>query len=122
MLGLPRLIRRLPRPRRTATELRISYEDGRGLLRTILVTCTGLQFAVNHVRLEESPDPSSRREAATDLADTEGTDLEPPAGKEPVTLVMQVKGKRPISDLIASLGGIGGVHEIGTIDADLALE
>ena len=61
-----------------------------GLLRTILVTCTGLQFAVNHVRLEEGRDLSFRREDARDLADAEGVDIEPPGGKEPVTLVMQV--------------------------------
>ena len=108
MLGLPRLVRQLPRPRRTAVELRICYEDGRGLLRTILVTCTGLQFAVSRVRLEESRDLSLRGEDARDLADHEGAEMEQPLGLRPVTLVMQVKGKRPISDLVACLSDIRG--------------
>jgi putative Mg2+ transporter-C (MgtC) family protein len=74
------------------------------------------------VRLEEGRDLSLRREDAGDLADTEGVDIELSGGKEPVTLVMQVKGKRPVSDLIASLSDIGGVHEIGAVDADLVLD
>jgi putative Mg2+ transporter-C (MgtC) family protein len=31
MLVFPKLVRRLPRPRRVATEIRISYDDGREL-------------------------------------------------------------------------------------------
>ena len=120
MLVFPRLLRRLPRPRRTATELRLCYEDGRGLLRTILLTCTRLQFAVDRVRLEKTSE-SARRDEASDLADDEGVEIEQPRG-EPVTLVMQVKGKRPVSDLIASLGDIGGIREVGTVEDDLALE
>ncbi len=122
MLVFPRLLGRLPRPRRTATELRLCYEDGRGLLRTILLTCTRLQFAVDRVRLEKTGEQSARRDEASDLADDEGVEIEQPRGKQPVTLVMQVKGKRPVSDLIASLGDIGGIRQVGTVEDDLALE
>jgi putative Mg2+ transporter-C (MgtC) family protein len=121
MLGLPRLIRRLPRQQRSATALRISYEDGRGLLRSILITCTGLQFAVHHVRLTQETGFSSR-DGSTDLADAEGIDRELSNARGSVTLLMRVKGKRPVSDLISSLGAIGGVREIGTVDEDLVLE
>ncbi len=121
MLVFPRLLRQLPRPRRTATELRIRYENGRGLLRTILLTCTSLQFADDRVSLEKTGASSARPDEATDLADDEGVEIEL-RGQQPVTLVMQVKGKRPVSDLIAGLGDIGGIREVGTVDDDLALE
>jgi hypothetical protein len=31
---------------------------------------------------------------------------------------MQVKGKRPISDLVTALSRISGVHEAGTVNDD----
>lgn len=123
MLGFPSLVRRLKQNHRTTSEIAISYRDGRGLLRTILVRCTELRFAINQVRLDRPDQPSDTREAARDAADFEGTDLdalERTTGPAPgiVTLRMQVKGKRPISNLIATLSDIDGVVEVGALDED----
>ena len=113
MLVFPRIARHLPREGRTVADLRICYEDGRGLLRSILVNCTELRFAINHVRLDRT-DPNP--EEAADLADFEGRALGPSAQRGLVTLGMQVKGKRPIGVLIAALSDIDGVREVSTLD------
>ena len=121
MLMFPALVRRLPRPQRVATDIRISYEDGRGLLRTILLACSELRFAIDHVRIDRESRRADREEAQ-DLADVEGLVLEQQAGKGTVALCMQVKGKRPVSHLIAALSDIDGVREVGTMNEDAELD
>lgn len=122
MLGFPKLVRGLPRTRRTTTELRISYQDGRDLLRTILIRCTDLRFAINNVRLDQEDRSIVTREEAEDMADREGREMRRPPGHGTVTLCMQVKGKRPVSDLIATLSDIQGVREVGTMNEDEELD
>src|ERR1700678_353927 len=98
MFVFPTLERLIPKERRTATRIRVSYEDGRGLLRTILISCTGLRFAIDHVEIEQEGTLNGAREEAHDLADYEGVDIEPRRHqKGVVVLCMQVKGRRPIS-------------------------
>jgi putative Mg2+ transporter-C (MgtC) family protein len=118
MLVFPKLERRLPHPRRMATEIRISYEDGRELLRTILLQCTELRFAINNVRLDRDDSFGEGRETAQDMVDDEGVEIEPRPAKGSVTLHMRVKGKRPISNLIAALSGIDGVREVTNMNED----
>jgi putative Mg2+ transporter-C (MgtC) family protein len=118
MFVFPKLVRHLPRERRTATQLRISYEDGRGLLRSILVTCTQLRFAIDHVDVDRESDLA---EEELDQADFEGREPSPP-GRQLVGLTMQVKGKRPVSHLIAALTDIGGVVRVGSVSDDGEIE
>ena len=47
----PYIVVRLPRSRWTSSGLRVSYEDGKGILRDILVVCTRQDFAVSRVRM-----------------------------------------------------------------------
>jgi putative Mg2+ transporter-C (MgtC) family protein len=121
MLIFPKLVRRLPRSRRTATEIYITYEDGRELLRTVLIKCTGLHFAVDHVRLDRNRAFESHDEAV-DMADYEGMETEQRPGRHTVTLRMQVGGRQPISRLIATLSEIEGLHEVGTMNEDVEAE
>lgn len=116
MLAFPRLVRQLPRSRRVATDIHISYQDGRGLLRTILIKCTELRFTIDHVRIERGS------EIVQDLADQEGVEVARPLVTGSVTLHMQVKGKRPISHLIARLSDTDGVTEVGSIEDDTELD
>ncbi len=119
MLAFPRLVRLLPRERRTSARLRVSYEDGRGLLRTILIACTELRFAIERVEMEHD----GRALEARDLADLEGTDM--PAERPRAALVvlsLQVKGKRPASHLVARLADIDGVAGVGTVGDEAELE
>jgi putative Mg2+ transporter-C (MgtC) family protein len=118
MFVFPMLTPALPRQRRTATRLRIAYQDGRGLLRTILIACTQLRFAIDHVELERE---SALGEEVQDEADFEGQAMG--TSKSPiVVLTMQVRGKRAPSHLIARLTEIDGVMEVGTLDGSTDLD
>lgn len=111
MLIFPMIIERLPQQGKATSRLRLVYEDGRGLLRQILVCCTTLRFAIDHVEVERDID--RMREEAQDLADAEGTHiaLQP---RNTVVLRMQVKGKRPIAHLLAALADIEGILQVRT--------
>ena len=124
MLGFPVLVRRLKRHRRSVSEIRIAYADGRGLLRTILIRCTELRFAIDHVRLDRQDGLGVAARDSADLVDHDLEALDQLGGDQSgaVTLRMQVKGKRPISHLIAALGDIEGVLEVGTTDDEAALD
>jgi putative Mg2+ transporter-C (MgtC) family protein len=121
MLIFPMLERRLPRARRRTTEIYLSYEDGRDLLRTILIKCTELRFAVDHVQLGRNR-LFETRDRCVDMTGREGAAMEQRQGKGGVTLHMQVRGKRPVSHLIAALSDIDGVREVGTINEDGELD
>jgi putative Mg2+ transporter-C (MgtC) family protein len=122
MLVFPKLVERLPRPRRIANDIQVSYEDGRGLLRLILIRCTELRFAIDHVRIERENRLTRARDDAEDANHHLGAAKEPPEGREPVTLSMQVKGKRPIEHLIGRLIEIEGVLRVGTTNDGADLE
>jgi len=117
MFVFPLIIKLLRPKRRSSTRLRIFYEDGRGLLRTVLIACTQLRFAIDHVEVEYSNGAAETREALKDLADREGTE---PSGYEKriVVLNMQVKGKRPVSHLISKLIDIRGVVRVSSASGD----
>jgi putative Mg2+ transporter-C (MgtC) family protein len=113
MTVFPLVAEKLPRPQKLATEIQIAYQDGRGLLRTILICCTELRFAIDHVRLDDTHPYTERHEELLDQADREGIAV--PKLHEPhvVKLSMLVKGKRPVSHLISKLSTIDGVFEVG---------
>ena len=119
MLGFPVLVRRVRRHRRTASGIHISYADRRGLLRTILIRCTELRFAIDQVRLSRPGRTLDVGDGAQDALDAEGADDEAvdrlPGGT--VSLPMQVVGRRPVSHLVARLSDIEGVVAVGTTDA-----
>jgi len=119
MLGFPTLARQLPRPRRTTTAISITYKDGQEPLRLILVKCTELRFAITQVRLDRGGMLVQSRNDGIDLADQEGAELELQLREGSCALRMQVKGKRPISDLVGAIGGIEGVREVSTDNEDL---
>jgi putative Mg2+ transporter-C (MgtC) family protein len=121
MLAFPALARRLPRSRKLQAEIQISYEDGRGLLRSILIRSTELRFAIGRVRLDQDSRLIEHDYTALDIADREGTEitLRP---KNIVRLAMLVKGKRPVSHLIAALSDIDGIHEVGLANNEAEFE
>lgn len=118
MLGFPKLVGRyLPQDRRMATRLNILYDDRKGRLRRILLACSELRFTIDHVEVERAGTEATFREEIQDLADFEGTDIETRA-EGAVALVMQVKGKRPIPELVARLSEIDGVNRVATADEE----
>ena len=118
MLAFPKLVSRyLPQDRRTASRLRILYEDRRGRLQSILVACSELRFAIDAVDVERPGADAAAREEAQDLADLEGAETERPRDGA-VALSVQVKGRKPIADLVARLSEIDGVIRVGTLEDD----
>lgn len=115
MLAFPLLARRLPRSRKLPTEIQVSYQDGHGLLRTILVRCTELRFSIDRVRLEQTPGTDTSVNALRF-----GPQAMPPKGE--VTLIMLVRGKRPVTHLVAAISNIDGVHEVCRTDQDMEQE
>jgi putative Mg2+ transporter-C (MgtC) family protein len=107
---------------RTAEKLRISYRDGRGLLRTILISCTNLRFSIDHVEIEREGVFLADASHALSRSDHEGVEIEEFPNKGHVILRITVKGKRPISHLIARLSDIDGVVGVGTVNAIAELE
>ena len=115
MFVFPKLVRYLPRERRTSTAIRLAYRDQSGFLPAILEACTQLRYAIDHVDVQRG-----NHEARQDQADFEGVEPEPTPGQL-VVLRMRVRGKRPIAELVARLSELNGVAAVGTIgdEADL---
>ncbi|RBM09737.1 MgtC/SapB family protein [Novacetimonas cocois] len=120
MFIFPRLLRHIPHERQAVTNIGITYADGKGVLRHILVECTRLRFRVDHVRIEREGLYETAREALEDQADYEGTEMRIPpmsgAARRQVRLSMQVNGPTPIARLIATLSDMPGIMEVGTTD------
>ncbi|MBV1837729.1 MgtC/SapB family protein [Acetobacter estunensis] len=118
MLVFPYLLRYIPRQQRAVTQLEVSYLDGRGILRLVLVTCTRLRFAIDHVQIQRNGIHRQELESRQDVADRQGTvgPLDGPSveGSPVVVLSLQVKGSRPVSHLVTALSLIDGVMEVGT--------
>ena len=54
MFVFPLLVRHLPTEGRVEQDIEITYDDGKGILRTLLVLCTEARFRIQHVRLPPS--------------------------------------------------------------------
>ncbi|MFT8678912.1 MgtC/SapB family protein [Gluconacetobacter sp.] len=108
MFGFPKIISRLRINRKNDTILRLVYEDGRGLLRTILLRCTQCRFTIEQVRV--SSHLSNDEEPLT----RDGSPVTPIFHSPTVTLFMRVRGKRPITHLVERLSEIDGVRMVET--------
>lgn len=96
MLILPRLLHRLRGGRgRAESEIRIVYEDGRGLLREILVACTQARLRIDHVRIGEA-----------------AADHDPLATRRLVAVEMQLSGRAGLAALYNRLAAIDGIRAI----------
>lgn len=109
MLLFPMLARQLPQSRKLATEIHISYADDPALLPRILIRCTELGFTIDRVRLDhDGPALAGRQGESGGIARKQAE-----SAAAPVELTMLVKGKRPVSHLIAAISSIDGILEVG---------
>lgn len=99
-LGVPPLLRLMPRPRFASSVLRVTYEDGRGLLRTIVQMCTGRGFYIADLELVRGGQ-RSRSEAGGD-----GT-------VRSVVVLIELEGRQDSSELVHELASLAGVFEVG---------
>jgi putative Mg2+ transporter-C (MgtC) family protein len=96
VLVYPRLLAALPRSRHIGFELRVVYEDGRGILRDILTESTRRGFAIVHVvtnQLEHDV-----------------------RGVSAVAVTLELQGQPTAGPLVVALSDLDGVLEVSTTD------
>ena len=113
----PYAVARLPKSRWTPSGLRVSYEDGRGILRDILVACTRQDFAVSRVRVERGPSSGDFDDAREMTEADQAATVSP--GKGIVTVALEVQGTRSIAKLAARLAEIDGVVSVNATDVNV---
>jgi len=131
IFGFPLIERQLPKSRWAPTSLHVSYQDGRGILRDILMVCTQQDFAVTGLEVERDGEVSRdrrgkhsgkgrAREAADALAAVaESADEAPTAAKGAVTVSLELRGGRSIAKLVDKLTEIDGVFAVNAGEAGL---
>src|SRR5271166_1696861 len=129
--GFPLLERQLPKSRWAPSSLQVSYQDGRGILRDILVVCTQQDFAVIGVQVERDGEPSRDRRGkqsgkgrAKEAADVltavvEADDGSPMPPKGTVTVVLELRGGRSVAKLVDKLSESDGVSAVKAGEAGL---
>jgi putative Mg2+ transporter-C (MgtC) family protein len=126
IFAFPYLVARLPRSRWALSLLHVSYEDGRGLLRDILVTCTQHGFAVSRVKVETdltSANGESSRDIREENGDTQSVDssarenpMTDRAERKIVTVALEIQGAKSVVRLAARLAEIAGVVSVNAGD------
>ena len=113
MFVFPRLVTYLP-DRRLSANLRVVYAEDGLRLQKILVACTSLGFAIDHLNVERGYSAKLGRENLPAAGDSD-------QGSEVAALEMHVAGKRPIGHLIARLSDLDGIKRVGSSanDGDL---
>ena len=100
--------RMLPHSGTAISLLRVSYPDGRGILRQVLQVATAHGFAVD--------------ELATDSSGGNGQHAGVTNGQHMVEVVLHVHGKGSVSDLAAQLSELPGVRAVTSDDANAAVD
>jgi len=123
----PMIERRLPKSRWAAMSLRISYWDGRGILREVLAVCTQQEFSIYRLRVEGERKGRDQSGFQAGKGHGKGADDEVAVGdhraeagpppKGIVNLLLEIRGARSLSKLVARLGEIDGVVAVQAGDA-----
>jgi putative Mg2+ transporter-C (MgtC) family protein len=98
VFALTPLAARLPRSKYAPSRLRLTYVDGAGVLRQVLVRCTERNFKVGELSIDQHD-----------------ADHDP----HTVSVWLTVQGSRSISDLTAELADINGVLTVASDDANV---
>ena len=98
-LGFPLIARRLPRSSTAISALRVTYPDGRGVLRELLAEATARGFGIDDIATEPAWQP--------------GAD-----GQRMVEVTLHVHGRQPVNDLAAALSELDGVQAVLAADAN----
>ncbi|HEX3778883.1 MAG TPA: MgtC/SapB family protein [Pseudonocardiaceae bacterium] len=102
--GYPPLVRRLSKSGPASSVLRLSYRDGRGVLREIMTASTKLGYSVAEVE-------THRRDRDEEHDDED-------LAKLPIDLRLRVTGRPAITDLVEQLSELDGVLSVATGEAE----
>jgi putative Mg2+ transporter-C (MgtC) family protein len=94
------LAARLPASSQAPSALRVTYEDGRGILRRVLAACTSRDFKVADVNVDRTHEPEAHE------------------GRSPVVVALEVHGRAPLAALAVELGEIDGVLHVAAGDVN----
>jgi len=111
VLTFPHIAAKLPKSRWTPSELQVSYQDGRGILRDVLLICTQYEFAISRLRVEREP-PAENVDGPEQRL----------AGARIVTVMMEIQGARSVSKLAARLANVDGVVSVRGGDGNVPSE
>jgi putative Mg2+ transporter-C (MgtC) family protein len=100
VFGFPYIASRLPRSRWTPSLLQICYQDGRDVLREVLVKITQHNFSVSRLQVEREP-----------ANPQDGAD-------RTVTVALEVQGTGSVSKLAAKLADIDGMVSVQAGDVN----
>jgi putative Mg2+ transporter-C (MgtC) family protein len=92
----PALAARLPRSRYLSFEVRVVYQDGRGILRDVLTHSTTLGFQIARV-------DTRHLDAIVD-------------GRQTVAVTLELQGQPSVQQLTVDLSDLDGVLEVETVD------
>jgi putative Mg2+ transporter-C (MgtC) family protein len=117
-LGFSQISARLPTSRNATSYVRVTYEDGRGVLRRILAVCAEHNFRVAEVTVEGERDAEASRAMFSERSGDLGE--QPRAGT--VTVLLAVYGGRSVPQLAADIQDIDGALSVNAGDANATAE
>jgi hypothetical protein len=95
----------------------VSYDDGRDILRDILIACTRHDFAVSRVQVEHGSKDQPGGIAGDDsMAEVVSKDA---SARKVVTVALEVQGTRSIAKLAAKITDIPGVISVNATDVNV---
>ena len=101
--GYPLLTARLPNSRGAPSTLRLTYSDGRGVLRRLVAECSEHGFSVSDLNVEHTSD-------AVNGAD------------RTVTIQLELRGRGSVADLVGNLDSDDGVIRAEAVDVNVLQE
>ena len=107
VVGLGRISRSLPRSRFAFSVLRVTYQDGRGLLRTIVQMCTEKGYFIAGLDLLRNGRAGRGREDIGE--DTESID---DPNRDRVVVLIELEGHRDPGQLVHDLASLSGVYGV----------
>ena len=113
-LGFAPLTRRLPRSATAISVLRLSYPDGRGILRQVLKVVTDRGFAIDELTTQGSGGADGGGGGGAGHGDGVGRDEQ-----RQVEVVLQLHGKGSVNELAVQLAEISGVTAVTSDDANV---
>jgi putative Mg2+ transporter-C (MgtC) family protein len=105
-LALGPLTRRLPRSATAISTLRVSYPDGRGILRQVLRVTTEQGFAVDELTTQSA-------------GSADGDRLSADGQQRLVEVILQLHGQGAVNDLAVRLSEVPGVLAVTSDDANV---
>jgi putative Mg2+ transporter-C (MgtC) family protein len=112
VFAFPPFMARLPKSRWAPSVLQVSYQDGREVLREVLIACTRFDFTVSRLKVN--------RDESRELGSDEELDTSPEiGGRRVVTVLLELQGTRSVSKLAAKLATIDGVTSVSANDVNV---